>query len=108
MVYTNGGIYHGGIYHVISQFNITWYIPWQYHMVYTRFRSSPGPAAGRLLSNSACGPLISIPRALPVLCGPVLRIETGPGAGGLVLPIKTCLVLCYQLKCDRVGILVKT
>ena len=24
VVYTNGGIYH-----VISQFNITWYIPWQ-------------------------------------------------------------------------------
>ena len=53
-------------------------------------------------------PLISIPRALPVLCGPVLRIETGPGAGGPVLPINTGPVLCDPLKCDRVGILVKT
>ena len=89
------GIYHG---------NITWYIP-----DFGPARDSgPGPAAGRLLSNSACGPLISIPRALPVLCGPVLCIETGPGAGGPVLPIKTGPVLCNPLKCDRVGILVKT
>ena len=96
-----------------------------YHMVYTRFRSSSPAIPARVQPYTVCfriqpvDPsaglrLISIPRALPVRCGPVRPIETGPGAVrcGPVQPIKTgplrCGPTCGPLKFDRVGILVET
>ena len=77
MVYTI--LYHMIQVHFLTC-DITWYIPIPLiYKILVQLPSDSCSAHGRLLSNSACGPLTFIPRAVPVRCSPERPIETGPG-----------------------------